>query len=217
MLGRGTRMLRKIPDTLRAVSFDAVGTVFKPSFGTTEAVYGEYFTRLVTDVTCPEFRVYHPDPPDTPTPLGTAWLSAYQAQQAKFPNFGKVDGMDLRAWWYAVIINTFLQAGVSPEVANPQHHQFAIFMRELYDDYTGPKTLTLYSEAETVLRKLKEGGVKIGVLSDYDHRLEETLNNLGIGQLIDHVNVAYNTGVGTLVVITLCTFLRFYKAGPRGF
>ena len=79
---------------------------------------------------------------------------------------------DGRRFWHALVHATFAQ------IALPE--DFEAFFEELYQLFSQPQVWRLYPECLAVLQTLRERGYIVGVISNWDIRLQELLHGLGL-------------------------------------
>ncbi len=92
-----------------------------------------------------------------------------------------------RAWWGA-----FLR-----RVLERLHHPapWQEVLDELFATFARPERWRVYPEAFSVLKQLKDKGVKVGAVSNWDSRLPQLLHGLGLAPLLDVVVVSALEGV----------------------
>ena len=59
--------------------------------------------------------------------------------------------------------------------------------RRVYDEFGDPARWRAYDDVAPALERLRGRGLSIGIISNWDQRLEGLLNGLGLGSLIDAV------------------------------
>ncbi len=59
--------------------------------------------------------------------------------------------------------------------------------RAVYDSFGSASRWRAYEDVIPAMRRLRAGGMKLGIISNWDTRLEGVLNGLGIGELVDTV------------------------------
>ncbi len=96
---------------------------------------------------------------------------------------GEPDG---RRFWHALVHATFTQ------IALP--NDFDAFFEELYQLFAQPTVYRLYPEVLTVLQRLREQQYIVGVISNWDIRLEGILAGLGLMPYFDHVSISAVVG-----------------------
>jgi putative hydrolase of the HAD superfamily len=151
----------------RAVFFDAANTLLHP-----EPPVGELYVRTAqkygVDVAAAEVQ----------TQFRRSW-EVLQAKAVGDPvryGIGEADG---RRWWHALVAETFRPLGL------PQ--PFEVFFDELYRLFGDPDVWRVYPEVFEVLESLKTRGMIMGVLSNWDIRLQPLLERLGLMPYFDHV------------------------------
>ncbi|HSF33817.1 MAG TPA: HAD-IA family hydrolase [Candidatus Tectomicrobia bacterium] len=150
-----------------AVFFDAANTLLHP-----EPPVGELYARTArkygVDVAAREVQAQ----------FRLSW-EALQAKAVGDPvryGIGEADG---RRWWHALVAETFRPLGI------PQ--PFDVFFDELYSLFADPNVWRVYPEVFEVLEVLKTRGLIMGVLSNWDIRLEPLLKGLELMPYFNHV------------------------------
>jgi putative hydrolase of the HAD superfamily len=67
---------------------------------------------------------------------------------------------------------------------------FDEYFDEVFHAFEGPAYWDLYPETLSVLKRLKEQGVELGVISNFDSRLFTILRGLGLAELFDTVTIS---------------------------
>ena len=114
--------------------------------------------------------------------LDNSFRAVYKEQVKKYPNFGVTSGLTSYRWWANVVTKTFKAAGNDiPEAELIQ------LSDNLYQYFTSQDAWEVISEAENTLKDLKNRGFKIGVVSNFDERLDTILENLQLKTYFDFV------------------------------
>ncbi|NXK94865.1 HDHD3 protein, partial [Formicarius rufipectus] len=116
-----------------------------------------------------------------PEALGPAFREAYGAQSRRFPNYGLGQGLSSRQWWLDVVRQTFVLAGAQDGAA------LAELAEQLYLDYCSPHTWEELPGAADTLRRCRRRGFRMGVVSNFDGRLEAILTCCNLRQHFDFV------------------------------
>ena len=161
---------------IHGVLFDAAGTLIdlNESVGATYAsaasAYGVSVSETILqdafERVLPQFAV---SPPDEPT------TQAIHAAE--------------RDAWRRVVRSTFLAADSTARFSN-----FDDFFSEIYAFYASGNAWTLRPGVRSCLADLREKGIRIGVLSNFDHRLPGILEKLGIAEFLSCVSIPSNIG-----------------------
>ncbi|XP_034256043.1 rhythmically expressed gene 2 protein-like [Thrips palmi] len=105
------------------------------------------------------------------------------------PNFGR-DTIGWNVWWTQIVVNSFKLA--QPSSDEKALHQLAKF---LIDEYTTTRCWALADGAMDLLNYLKQKNIPLGVISNYDDRLEPTLKSLKIQSFFNFILTSYSAGV----------------------
>lgn len=139
---------------IRAVTFDAAGTLIAPhpSVG---AVYAEVATAFGLERDAAE--------------LERAFLPAFRAVQARWGVPYGADEKDARRFWQAVIDDTF---------GEPLPFEIAC---ELYDTFATAKRWRVLPGVRDALTLIGDLNLPMAVVSNFDNRLLQVLNDLYLG------------------------------------
>jgi putative hydrolase of the HAD superfamily len=158
---------------LRAVFFDAAGTLF-----TVNGSVGEAYARLarqhgkevaVADLETGFRRCFARTPP-------MAFPGASSDQVLKLE----------KQWWRDVVRNVFAPLGPFP--------RFADYFEALFPHFAQAEAWRLYPETLEVLTALKSRGLLLGIISNFDSRLFGLLDGLGIAAFFDPVVISTQVG-----------------------
>jgi putative hydrolase of the HAD superfamily len=167
---------------LQVVFFDAAGTLFHVK-GSVGAVYLEYARKYGVSASAEA--------------LGRAFQRAFA--DAPPLAFSVSDPKEIKAcerlWWFDVVHNVFYRIGMFPE--------FDDYFDEVFNYFASADAWQLYPDTVPALEMLKQRGMELGVVSNFDSRLYEILIGLGIDRFFDSV--------------TLSTFVGAAKPAPQIF
>ncbi|KAJ1519590.1 hypothetical protein ONE63_004865 [Megalurothrips usitatus] len=160
---------------LKLITFDATETlmVFQPPVAVKYAECAKRFGIVV-------------DPGD----VMKGFKAPFKELSKNHPNFGRGSGLGWRAWWTEVVVRTFKSA--APSCDDKTLQQLAAF---LIEEYQTARCWALADGTLDILDHLKTKGVPLGVISNYDERLESTLKSLGIHSYFDFFLTSYSAGV----------------------
>jgi putative hydrolase of the HAD superfamily len=117
----------------------------------------------------------------------TAPSDVIQAAFARqFRGAGPLSIRDQKRWWRDVVYGVFNEVGM---VDN-----FDQFFDQVYDRFRDSDGWVLYPETMEVLEVLKERGLKLGVISNFDDRAYSVMRSLNILQFFDAVTLSSETG-----------------------
>ncbi|QEL15286.1 HAD-IA family hydrolase [Limnoglobus roseus] len=159
-----------IPSAIRAVFFDAVGTLIHPTPSAPE-VYAHVAARFGLVLSAAEIR--------------TRFLAAFRAEEAvdRAANWVTSEGRE-EARWRRIVAETL------PGVRDAE----ACF-RELYEHYARPDAWVVDPTAASVFAELRSRGLILGLASNYDHRLEAVVEgHAELRTLRPHVVISSRVG-----------------------
>ena len=152
--------------TLRAVLLDAAGTLIDVA-----RPLGDAYSRLARD--------FGGDlDPDTMT-AGFRTAFADTPPMAFPGRHGPALDRAERGWWRAVVERVTRAAGGVPE--------FDAYFDRLYAHYASAPAWRVYPEVPEVLAALRERGLALAVISNFDSRLSPLLDALGLAHFFDAV------------------------------
>jgi len=155
--------------TIRGVLFDATGTLFDLS-ETVGAVYARYARKY--DVDLPAWRIDD----------AFARIMA-RAPARVFPDSSNDEiGAKEEAWWRAIVRSTFLAADSTIKFRDAE-----AFYAELFAFYRTKEAWTLRPGTRELLGELKQRGVHLGVVSNFDQRLPVILQALELAGFLDTI------------------------------
>jgi putative hydrolase of the HAD superfamily len=159
---------------LKAVFFDAAGTLFDAR----EPV-GHTYARLA--------RRYGVDASDAA--VSASFRRAFGAASglAFGPGRRPAELRRLeREWWRDKVANTMEPLGTLSD--------FDAYFDALFSYFADPDHWQADDEATAVLQRLKDRGLKLGVISNFDHRLYRILDGLGLTPYFDSITISSEAG-----------------------
>ncbi len=158
--------------TLRAVSFDAAGTLFHPVRPIGE-LYAMVAARHGIDVDAgllnDRFRAaFRAAPPLAFPPLAAAELRRRE-----------------KAWWHAVVREVFTGLAVA---------DFETYFDALFAFFASADAWRADPDAAPLLTGLRAAGIRILVVSNFDARVRDVLAGLGLAALIDQITISSEAG-----------------------
>jgi putative hydrolase of the HAD superfamily len=92
-----------------------------------------------------------------------------------------------REWWYALVRDVFGNLG--------EFDNFDAFFHELYDLFARAECWRLFDDTVPVLEELKRRKFRMGIISNWDHRLFSIVEQLGLSHFFEQVTAS--SAVGT--------------------
>lgn len=154
-------------DSIRGVSFDVGGTLIRawPSVG---AIYA---------AVCAEAGIAL-DPAACNREFEAAWARRGAERPAGADRFEGIPGGE-NTWWAALVTEVLEACGLPGRSAPP----IELFRRA----FSSPGSWRIYDDVLATLHALKAAGFRLGILSNWDSRLEMLLDALGLGPHFDAV------------------------------
>ncbi|XP_071622735.1 haloacid dehalogenase-like hydrolase domain-containing protein 3 [Heliangelus exortis] len=116
-----------------------------------------------------------------PEVLNRAFQEVYRDQSRLFPNYGQGRGLSSQQWWLDVVTQTFRRAGVREErILTP-------VAEKLYRDFCSARNWEELPGARETLRLCSQRGFRMGVVSNFDNRLENILTQCHLRQHFEFV------------------------------
>jgi putative hydrolase of the HAD superfamily len=158
---------------IKAVFFDAAGTLITPvrPVGQTYTLLAKNYGVEVSSFEISErFRTcFAASPPLTFGPVSTESIEQLE-----------------RDWWKKLVHCVFQPLG--------RFEQFDPFFTELFSYFARPEAWTLYPDVLETLSALQERGLALDVISNFDSRLIDILEGLGMAGCFDEVFISSRVG-----------------------
>lgn len=157
--------------SIKLVTFDATNTLLK--FRTPP---WHHYTMVARDY---GFK-------GTPDEVRKKLLDSYSLMWKKYPNFGKSQ-VSWDHWWREVVKKTF-------DGQLPGEKNVNIIANQLIEEFKTKKCWYLDDGGRNLLKILEKRGLQLGIISNFDPRLNDILNNLEIAEKFNFVVTSYETG-----------------------
>jgi putative hydrolase of the HAD superfamily len=179
---------------IKSVFFDAAGTLFD-----VKGSVGEIYSTLAAK--------YGADP--NPDKIQSDFVRFFRLQPPLAFEKGLADHLRTeleRKWWRLIVENVF---------AGQPIRQFDQFFNELFEYFRNGDAWRLYDDVLPTLHKLKNNGIGLGVISNFDSRLPDLLSNLGIFDLFDSVHISSCEGAAKPDPKIFVSALGFHNIKPE--
>ncbi|MGZ8498105.1 MAG: HAD-IA family hydrolase [Candidatus Binatia bacterium] len=168
-------MPSEIPNDARikAVFFDAAGTLIKPARRVGEsyaAIAAKYGMAVTPAALFERFRICFDGAP----PLAFPGAAAAEIEPLE------------RLWWRQLVAQVFEPWG--------EFAEFDDFFEELFAYFARADAWLLYPEVVETLAALKQRGLVLAVISNFDSRLVRILDGLNVGASFEHIFVSSAVG-----------------------
>lgn len=147
---------------LRAIFFDAGGTLFRP-FPSVGEIYARTAHRFGADC--------------DPQKLEAEFYSAWQKRGGLSSLGEKTSEAKERAWWQSLVREVFESSGGVPD--------FDQFFETLHRSFEEKHLWEIYPEVCDVLSEIKRRGFILAIVSNWDLRLPRLIQNLGLSAYFD--------------------------------
>ena len=157
---------------VRVVFFDVGGTILR-----VQPSVGEVYARAASD---------HGHRVDAST-LDERFRHAWQESLVRSRARGhRCSDQTLRDSWFRIVSRTFDDSVPASELP-------ALF-DDIYERFVSPHAWTVVPGARDTFEMLRERGLRLGILSNWDSRLRVTLQRLELLELFDHVVISHEVG-----------------------
>jgi putative hydrolase of the HAD superfamily len=159
---------------LKAVFFDAAGTLFEAR----EPV-GHTYARIARQ------HGLHADDAAVSAGFRRAFSSTPGLAFGPHREAGEIRRLE-REWWYDLVRRSFEGLG--------EFDNFDAFFDELFAYFGDPAHWEPLPEAASVLQRLKEQELRLGIISNFDARLYRILDGLGLRRFFDTITISSEAG-----------------------
>ncbi|CEG36836.1 had-superfamily hydrolase [Plasmopara halstedii] len=123
--------------------------------------------------------------------LTSQFPAEFSFQSRLRPNFGS-NGVATSAfsWWRELVLNLMKRVGVA-DCIKVNAEQSERFTNQLYAHFARPEAWKVFDDVRPTLEKLQTSGVSIGVISNFDERLEPLLIELGLRSFFNVVTTSF--------------------------
>ncbi len=164
------------PPLPKVIFLDAVGTLFGVK-GSVGEVYSEIARSWGVETVA--------------TDLDRAFFASFKA--APPPVFAQSDRTKLQIaeyqWWQSIALNTFAQVGAIEHFSN-----FERFFAELYEYFATDRPWYIYPDVIPALNNWQQQGVSLGIISNFDTRLDRVLESLNLVQFFTSITISSVVG-----------------------
>ena len=111
-----------------------------------------------------------------------------------------------REWWYALVRDVFGNLAAFDD--------FDAFFRELYDLFARAECWRLFDDSVPILSRLKADGFRLGIISNWDHRLFSIVEQLSLSSYFEQVIASSAVGTAKPGRRIFETALQAMRAAP---
>ncbi|XP_013779408.1 rhythmically expressed gene 2 protein-like [Limulus polyphemus] len=113
--------------------------------------------------------------------LNAAFKRQWKILNQKHPNFGATTGLAPQTWWASLIVRVFHDAGYD----YLDQKQLQAISRHLFKAYSTKVCWQMQRGTHSLLENLAKANVQLGIISNFDNRLQSILSDVG---LLPHFN-----------------------------
>ena len=169
-------MLSPSPAIPKVIYLDAFGTLFGLK-GSVGKLYSDLARRAQVD--------------SDPQAVDRAFYQSFvAAERLAFPGAAPADipALEYR-WWQAIVAETFERTGVLEEFSD-----FDAFYKDLYDHFATAIPWQIYADTLPSLKRWQSMGIELGIISNFDSRLHQVLEVLGLASHFQSVTISTEVG-----------------------
>ncbi len=174
------------------VFFDVAGTLVELN-GSVGEIYGRFARRYGID--------------RDPFVMSDAFSRSFREQPPlAFPPETSEDELHMheRGWWRRVVLDVV-----------PEFPQFDAFFNEVYEFFRGREAWRLFDEVIPTLAELKNRGLRLAIISNYDSRIDDLLRDFEIEHYFDGVHISTRIGAAKPDRDIFLSALRYHQVEPR--
>jgi putative hydrolase of the HAD superfamily len=157
---------------IKVVFFDAGGTLFRP-YPSVGHVYAQVADKHGVRV--------------SPDEIEQRFRNAWHVRNGLANLASITDEKIERDWWEGVVREVFAEVAV--------FRDFPTFFSELYDFFATAECWRLFDDARPTLDELHAAGYRLGIISNWDHRLFSIVEQLGLRRYFEHIFASAAVGV----------------------
>ena len=161
-------------EPIKALFFDAVGTLFKVR-GTVGGIYAEVAGRYGVHASAPE--------------LDEGFKRGFKKiDRLVYENFPREQWDQAeREWWFHLVHEVFSGLNRIPE-------PYETYFEDVYRTFQDPRSWEIYPDVLEHLTILKKRGYIIGIISNFDRRIFPICNGLGLTECVDSIHLPRDVG-----------------------
>ena len=121
--------------------------------------------------------------------LEQVYKKEWKRMKVQFPNYGLNQGLSSKEWWLDFVERVFCAAGFATE-----SHKLSQIAQSLYLHYLKPTTWQEMPDTRRILTRLRQNGLHLGVISNFDERLEDVLKSMDLIKFFDFLVTSVDAG-----------------------
>ncbi|XP_068598999.1 haloacid dehalogenase-like hydrolase domain-containing protein 3 [Brachionichthys hirsutus] len=125
----------------------------------------------------------------SPPEVDAAFRQAYRHHSSRYPNYGITRGLDGQTWWMGVVQDTFSRCRVRDPVL------LKTMASNLYHNFCNAENWEVFPDSLKALESCTSLGLKLGVVSNFDRRLERILHVCGLRSYFSFLITSEEAGI----------------------
>lgn len=125
-----------------------------------------------------------------PNQITKSFLHHWKLMNQNHPNYGRTTQLSSSSWWRELVRRAF-----TLESAELSNNQLDSISKHLYDLYKSNECWRVETGAESLLKHLKQKGLVLGVISNFDERLDSVLKSNELLNYFDFILGSYDVQV----------------------
>ncbi len=180
----------------KVIFLDAVGTLFG-----VQGSVGEIYSAIASQMGVIS----------SPESLNTAFYQCFKsAPPLAFPDLDPLVIPDLEyQWWKTIAHQTFSQEGLLQQFTD-----FETFFTELYHYFATAKPWFIYDDVFPFLNYWQTLEIELGIISNFDSRIYEVLDLLGLSNFFSSITISSMTGAAKPDSKIFTMALEIYDCEP---
>lgn len=125
----------------------------------------------------------------SPVEVEAAFRQVSRQYSKRYPNYGITQGLNGQSWWIRVVRDTLSRFKVEdPALLNT-------VANNLYHNFCNAENWEVFPDSWTALERCSSLGLKLGVVSNFDARLEKILHSCGLQSYFNFFITSEEAGV----------------------
>jgi putative hydrolase of the HAD superfamily len=179
-------------DEIQVVFFDVGGTLVEVN-GSVGEIYGRFARRYGID--------------RDPAAMTDAFSRSFREQPPlAFPRGapeGELQRLE-RDWWRRLVLEVI-----------PWFPEFDAFFNEVYEFFRGREAWRLFDDVIPTLAELKNRGLRLAIISNYDSRIDDLLQDFEIERFFDGIHISSRIGAAKPDGHIFLSALRYHHVKPQ--
>jgi REG-2-like HAD superfamily hydrolase len=126
----------------------------------------------------------------SPTAINKVYGTTWQQKKQDHPNYGVDHGMTTKDWWHDFVKRVFVKAGYQGN-----HDELKKVSDSLWNRFQDGLSWEVIPNSREILSVLKNAGIKLGIVSNFDERLEKIIAAHKMDHYFDFLVTSHNTGL----------------------